>query len=115
MGPRSHGALPAQATAGRRNIREQRIAVRMSVFISNLRFGIDVRNYQAANPGSPFGEPNSPQTSIPSRIVGKLRTLVQDKIAHFKKKLSRLFELAPVFVRLNHIASVVENANHRIM
>ena len=65
MGSRSHCAVIAYITVGTRNSSEQRIAARISLFIEVISgFAIDVRDYQAANPGSPFGEPNSPQTSI---------------------------------------------------
>src|SRR4026207_1687760 len=43
MGSRSHWALIAYVTLGTRNIREQRIAARISVFISNLRVWLSMR------------------------------------------------------------------------
>jgi hypothetical protein len=56
-----------------RNLREQRISATISLFIEVISgFAIDVGDYQAANPGSPFGEPNSPQTSIQ---IGSYRKL----------------------------------------
>jgi len=44
-----------------------------------------------------------------------LRALVKHKIAHFKEKLSRLFELTLVLVGLDHVASFIVNADDGVM
>ena len=44
-----------------------------------------------------------------------MRTLVKYKIAHLIEKLSRFFEIAHVFVRLNHVASFIVDADDGVM
>jgi hypothetical protein len=59
-GSRSHWVLTAYVTLGTRNIREQRIAVRISVFIVISGVWHRCERLLSCQPGSPFGEPNSP-------------------------------------------------------
>jgi hypothetical protein len=37
------------------------------------------------------------------------------RASHTERKASPLFEIAPVFVRLDHIARFIVNANHGMM
>jgi hypothetical protein len=77
---------------GRANIREQRIAERISVFISNLRGLLSMREItKRTGPDSPTGRPNSPQTSIQ---LDSRETLILIASTHFAR--FRLYRRASV-------------------
>src|SRR5215831_7715019 len=71
-----------------------------------------------AGPSSPLGKPSSPQTSMSGGTLQKSADSSQAELSgFFRKEIGTfpLFEIALVFVRFDHVANVIVNADHSIM